>query len=154
MLPSVAAKCFYRNLSRHSYDIKYLHSLCFAAPRIFRQGIFHEGKELWRCVHSSAYLLDKPKSKNALQTEKASPASENANKIIKQSVTGDIIVKTETDDSQVVTKVTIEKTKPPDKPADAPEPKPGYCFIILIYFPFWLFISMFIILCNLCYYTS
>lgn len=124
MLPSVAAKCFYRNLSRHSIEIKYLHSLCFAAPKLFRQDIFHEGKTLWRCVHTSAYLLDKPKvSNNPLEMEKASPDSKTANKVIKQSITGDILVKTETDANKVVTKVTIEKTKP-DIVADVSQSKP------------------------------
>lgn len=124
MLPSVAAKCFYRNLSRHSIEIKYLHSLCFAAPKIFRQHIYHERKALWRCVHTSSYLLDKPEN-NAMHKEKGSPDSKTANKVIKQSVTGDIIVKTETDDNKVVTKVTIEKSKPPGKPVEVPQNKPG-----------------------------
>ncbi|PZC75863.1 hypothetical protein B5X24_HaOG205565 [Helicoverpa armigera] len=124
MLPSVAAKCFYRNLSRHSIEIKYLYSLCSGAPRVWRQGIFHDGKDRWRCVHTSSYLLDKPKSKNALQSEKPPAATEKANQVIKQSVTGDIIVKTETDANKIVTKVTIEKSKPPDKPAEVAQPKP------------------------------
>lgn len=134
MLPSVAAKCFYRKLSRHSIEIKYLHSLCFGAPKIFRRDIIHESKELWRYVHSSAYLLDKTKSKNVVASEKVAAENENVNKVIKQSPTGDIIVKTETDANKVVTKVTIEKLKPPDKPADVPPPKPGYILLNPIIF--------------------
>lgn len=134
MLPSVAAKCFYRKLSRHSIEIKYLHSLCFGAPKIFRRDIIHESKELWRYVHSSAYLLDKTKSKNVVESEKVAAENENVNKVIKQSPTGDIIVKTETDANKVVTKVTIEKLKPPDKPADVPPPKPGYILLNPIIF--------------------
>lgn len=159
MLPSVAVKYFYRNLTRHSTEIKYLHSLCFAAPRIFRQDIFHESKKLWRCVHTSTYLLDKPVSINALQPEKASPDGDSANKIIKQSVTGDIIVKTETDDNNVVTKVTIEKSKPLNlKKADKVEPQPGYFLIILMYLNscclLFMFRNVVIVLCNICHCSN
>lgn len=122
MLPSVAAKCLYRNIGRHSIEIKYLHSLCFVTPKILRQDILFESKELWRFVNTSAYLFDNPKSKNAPIPEKVLAENENVQKIIKQSVTGDIIVKTETDTNKVVTKVTIEKTKTPEKPVA----QPGY----------------------------
>ncbi|CAD0198796.1 unnamed protein product [Chrysodeixis includens] len=120
MLPSVAAKCFYRKLSRHSIEIKYLHTLCFGTPKILRHDFFIEGRELGRCVSTTAYLFDNPKSKSALAPEKPTSDGSNVQKVIKQSVTGDIIVKTESDANKVVTKVTIEKNKLPPKETPSP----------------------------------
>ncbi|XP_026747209.1 zinc transporter 9 [Trichoplusia ni] len=123
MLPSVAAKCFYRNLSRHSIEIKYLHTLCFGTPKILRHDFFIEGRELGRCVSTTAYLFETPKSKSAPILEKAAPEANTEEKVIKQSVTGDIIVKTESDANKVVTKVTIEKNKLPIKELPSPPVK-------------------------------
>lgn len=120
MLPSVAAKCFYRNLSRHSIEIKYFHTLCFGTPKILRHDFFIEGRKKGRCVSTTAYMFEKPKSKSAPVPEKATPEANNVEKVIKQSVTGDIIVKTESDANKVVTKVTIEKNKLPVKEVPTP----------------------------------
>ncbi|XP_075972964.1 solute carrier family 30 member 9 [Anticarsia gemmatalis] len=144
MLPSVAAKCFYRNLCRHSTEIKHLHFSCFGVPNILRQYSFNEGrKELWRCVYTSAYLNDKNNknskdasklsgntstegvkvSKNAdnatidvtpmkfevIRKDEGPPVNTSNDKTVKHFESENFVVKTETDDSKIVTKVTIEK---------------------------------------------
>lgn len=113
MLPSVAAKCFYRKLGRYSSEIKYFDILCFGGSTGISQSLgvrVVKNKVLSKFIYTSAYFGDKSKS---FEAKELSNSEKDAHKIIKQSPTGDIIVKTETDSQKVVTKVTIEKSQPP-----------------------------------------
>lgn len=115
MLPSVVAKCLYRKLNRCSSDYKLIHSVCYGSIRVLRPEIFTGGASQLRYISGSAYLYDKSKAKDS-----KSPQSDKSHqKVISQSATGDIIVKTETDANKVVTKVTIEKN-----PTQNQEPLP------------------------------
>ncbi|XP_037297204.1 zinc transporter 9 [Manduca sexta] len=126
MLPSIAAKCLYRKIGRRSGELKYFHSICFETPVMLRiEGLWtFNNKGFSRCINTSAYYSDKS---NPNSTNEIINGNKDAQKIIKQSPTGDIIVKTETDSkmNKVVTKVTIEKkdkTKPPPDKQGAPQP--------------------------------
>lgn len=94
MLPSVAAKCFYRSLNRHSIEIKHFHALCFGVPRILRPDTFNTGrKELWRCVYTSTYHYKKSDGKNDVKlagtsnTEQKRSTGDLKNLLIKDSLT-------------------------------------------------------------------
>lgn len=105
MLPSVVAKCLYRKLNRCSSDYKLFHSVCIGSSRVIRPEIFIGETSPLRYLSGSAYLFDKSETKDA-----TSPKSNQSHqKVISQSATGDIVVKTETDANKVVTKVTIER---------------------------------------------
>ncbi|CAB3228367.1 unnamed protein product [Arctia plantaginis] len=90
MLPSAAAKSFYRNLSRYSIEIKHFHPICLDVE-----------------------VLEKRKAQIQSSNLKA-----------KGGTNDDIIVKTETDQDKIVTKVTIEKKSVPEsKPLAKPAKK-------------------------------
>ncbi|KAJ0179371.1 hypothetical protein K1T71_005083 [Dendrolimus kikuchii] len=121
MLPSVAAKCFLKKLGRRSYEFKFFQRLCsvtVARHISFDSMGLNSNKEVWRTVATSSRCYDKSKAKDAKQPV----INKNDDSIIKQSPTGDIIVKTETNSDKVVTKVTIEKNKPPAQKTAAPQP--------------------------------
>lgn len=162
MLPSAAAKSFYRNLSKYSIEIKHFHSICFGVPRTLRRETFSAGKnELWKTVYTSAYRYDKndDSSKNNLKLsgtnknkieakgnegkpspeinvqqssqlhldvevlEKRKAQIQSSNPKAKRGINDDIIVKTETDQDKIVTKVTIEKKSVAES---KPLATPGY----------------------------
>lgn len=85
MLPSVAAKYFYRNLRRNSLEIKHFYSLCFGVPRILRQDTLSEcRKDGWRCIYTTVYYgknnAAKDGSKSPGVTQEASKKTENVQK--------------------------------------------------------------------------
>ncbi|CAB3236169.1 unnamed protein product [Arctia plantaginis] len=163
MLPSAAAKSFYRNLSRYSIEIKHFHPICLGGPRTLRRETFSAYKnELWKSVYTSAYRYDKndndsknnlkfsatnhkkieseknggkpspelnvqPSSKLHLDVEvleKRKAQIQSSNLKAKGGTNDDIIVKTETDQDKIVTKVTIEKKSVPEsKPLAKPAKK-------------------------------
>lgn len=110
MLPS-AASTFYRKFGRQYVQIK-RYSSCLAAYRALQgDNIFtvDNSSKLYRYFRSSVYFNEKSEIKDAKDVKL------NANDIketekVKQKL-GNIIVKTETDADNVVTKVTIEKPK-------------------------------------------
>lgn len=130
MLPSIAVKYLYRKLGRRAVEFKHLHTIYFGSKRILQQEIANVDKKFWKYINTSVHVYDKSNAKDAKKYTESPSLKENQ-KIIKQSATGDIVVKTETNEDNVVTKVTIEKstaTKPPPK---QPVPAPGDYFSIL-----------------------
>lgn len=122
MLPSVVTKCLYRKLHRCSSDYKWLHSVCHGSSRVFRPEILTGESSSLRYISGSAYLFDKSNAKDAISSPQSDKPHE---KVISQSATGDIIVKTETDANKVVTKVTIEKNQAKSKEHQVIAAPPG-----------------------------
>lgn len=125
MLPSIVAKTLYRKLRGRSSDYKFRNfsNICYGATRVLRQELYNaDSRGSWRCIHSSTYFYDKPKASDI----QSLPTDNKSEQIIKQSATGDIIVKTETDANKIVTKVVIEKSQgaSPSTTSTAP---PGTC---------------------------
>lgn len=135
MLPSIVSKTL--KLSSRSSDYTF-RSFFYGASRVLQQEFYNaDTKGFWRCIHTSTYFYDKPADINIPQISKQSE------KVITQSATGDIIVKTETDANKVVTKVTIEKNKPV-----SPSPKTGvYTAFILDQFLFLSFFPITVMKC-------
>lgn len=112
MLPSVVAKCLYRKLNRCSSDYKFFHSVCYGSTRVQRSQIFAgDTTSPWRFISGSAYYYENSKPKDAASHQ----SDKSHQKVISQSATGDIIVKTETDANKMVTKLTIEKNLSQDE---------------------------------------
>lgn len=111
MLPTAVAKYFCRELSRRSTDFKHINSLC---ARIVRQELFNRNVNNRRFFVTSKYFYGSSEPKDK-KNEDQSP-----DKVISQSATGDIVVKTETNADKVVTKVTIEKIQPVPESAITP----------------------------------
>ncbi|XP_004927839.1 zinc transporter 9 [Bombyx mandarina] len=108
MLPSIAIKCLYRRLGRHS--TKHLQKISFLSPRFVKVENFVRFRNVrqTRFISTSAHLYDNKSN----SSKDISVKDVKTQKIIKQSPTGDIIVKTETGLDKVITKVTIEKSQP------------------------------------------
>ncbi|CAH0397484.1 unnamed protein product [Chilo suppressalis] len=120
MLPSLAVKWFYRKLSRSPAEFKYLHTLNSSNLKALQD--FCVDKKIWRYVNTSIHVYDKSNPKDVkVYADKSAVKTDH--KIIKQGATGDIIIKTETDDN-VVTKVTIEKLQATTLPTKPKEPAP------------------------------
>lgn len=134
MLPSAVAKCFFKKFGRRSYEFKYFQTLCCAGVshniQIDSLSIF-SSKDIWRTITTSSEFNDKNKAKDAKQPD----INKSSDTLIKQSPTGDIIVKTETN-SDKVTKVTIEKSKPSTQKTGAPQPGTSIInSLFFVYFP-------------------
>lgn len=107
MLPS-AASTFYRKFGRQYVQIKH-YSSCLAAYRALqRDNIFtvDNSSKLYRYFRSSVYFNEKSEINDVKLNAKDIKETEK----VKQKL-GNIIVKTETDADNIVTKVTIEKPK-------------------------------------------
>lgn len=128
MLPSFAFKHLYRKLGRRSVEIKQLHTLYFGNTRLLQQEFSVIDKHFWRYINTSIHLSDKSNAKDA-KTYDERPSPKEDVKVIKQSATGDIVVKTESDVNNVVTKVTIEKSSVGTLPPKQPAPSPGKIFV-------------------------
>lgn len=124
MLPSIAIKCLFRKLGRRPDDIKCLHTLYLGNRRVLQQKFSFADKTFLRYVNTSIHVYDKSNAKDA-KDYKENTSVKDEHKIIKQSATGDIIVKTETDVDKVVTKVTIEKSQEATSTPKQPTPAPG-----------------------------
>lgn len=119
MLPSGVAKCFLKKISRKSYEFKYFQTLCYRPSSIRRIEFFlsnSKGTTRPLSINSSNY------DKSKLNGTKIPQVNKSAETIIKQSPTGDIIVKTETNSDKVVTKVTIERNNPVSEKSKTPQP--------------------------------
>ncbi|CAG9792013.1 unnamed protein product [Diatraea saccharalis] len=119
MLPSVAIKCFYQKLGTRPAEFKHLHTVYSSHVKVLKD--FYVDKKTIRYINTSINVFNKSNDhadKSALKTD---------HKVIKQGATGDIIIKTETDENKVVTKLTIEKsqpiTPPPNQTAASPVKK-------------------------------
>lgn len=124
MLPSIAIKCLFRKFGRRPDDIKCLHTLYLGNRRVLQQKFSFADKTFLRYVNTSIHVYDKSNAKDA-KDYKENTSVKDEHKIIKQSATGDIIVKTETDVDKVVTKVTIEKSQEATSTPKQPTPAPG-----------------------------
>ncbi|XP_023946958.1 zinc transporter 9 [Bicyclus anynana] len=113
MLPSFAST-FYRKFGRHYVQIKHYNS-CIAAYRVLqRDNIFSVdiNKKLCRYFRSSVCLNDKSKKIDIKDIKLNANEDKGTENVVKQkALANNIIVKTETDVDNIVTKVTIEKPK-------------------------------------------
>lgn len=114
MLSSVGVKCLYRNIGR-APDIKKftIHIKYTSIPDLYRNGFTKK-------ISTSKCYMEKSETKNDNKDGKEYEIklkTENNKDLVKTlKSAADIVVKAETDKSQVVTKVTIEKVKPDVKP--------------------------------------
>ncbi|XP_026765372.1 zinc transporter 9 [Galleria mellonella] len=112
MLPSLFVKNIYRKLSRRSIQLRHLHAISYRFPKVLKYETYCGiNKKSWRFINTTSIVHDKstPKDENDLKKQSLANAESTSKSIITQSTTGDIVVKTETDEDKVVTKVTIEK---------------------------------------------
>ncbi|XP_013185876.1 proton-coupled zinc antiporter SLC30A9, mitochondrial [Amyelois transitella] len=126
MIPTLVVKCLYRKLGRRTVELKQFHSMINVLPNTYRHDAFRVADtKLWRHINTTAYIREKSKPvKDVKIQDKVVTKGDSTEKVIKQSATGDIIVKTETDVNKIVTKVTIEKTDTKAVPPPSPPPKP------------------------------
>ncbi|XP_049864908.1 zinc transporter 9 [Pectinophora gossypiella] len=105
LLYSAAAKCIYKKLSGKTTQFRYL---CFETHINLGKHVGCTNKQLQRYFNISTSLQEKGKPKNV---EKPLPNNkqDEQNKMVSQSALGDVVVKTETNADQLVTKVSIEK---------------------------------------------
>ncbi|CAK1578412.1 unnamed protein product [Parnassius mnemosyne] len=109
MLPSAASN-FFRKMGRRSVHIKKLSYLCFGYTGNIQQNssLFHLGKNVFkRNFNTSTYFFDKNETANGKNNEKHTET--NKDKLCKPKSMSGIEIKTETNENNVVTKVTIEK---------------------------------------------
>lgn len=114
LLHSVASK-FCARFGRQYTPLKSYHTLCFASYRIIhRESIFaiNRNKKINKNIYSSAIFYDKSEVDSRSAPDKLNEIVKDKHNTLKEKTLGDIIVKTETDADNVVTKVTIEKAKP------------------------------------------
>lgn len=132
MLSSFTVKSFYRKLGRQYTELKHLHTICTRSSRSLRYDAKIwpiEPKKLSRCFGTSYYFYDKSEpKKDAVQLQKETQ-NQNSVKIETQKAPSGITVKAETDEDNVVTKVTIQKSEAP-----APKSVPPGKHNIHIYF--------------------
>ncbi|XP_050342219.1 zinc transporter 9 [Nymphalis io] len=117
LLHSVASN-FYRKFGRQYSQLKYYNSLCIGSYRIVHRESFfatNMNQKLNRSISTSAIFNDKIEgkdSKDVMDKLNPSDVAKDTKNSLKNKSLGDIIVKTETDADNVITKVTIEKAKP------------------------------------------
>ncbi|XP_073965152.1 solute carrier family 30 member 9 [Choristoneura fumiferana] len=126
MLSSFTVKSFYRKLGRQYTELKHLHTICTGSSRPLRYDVKiwpTETKKLSRCFGTSYYFYDKSEpKKDAVQLQKE-VQNQKSVKIETQKAPSGITVKAETDEDNVVTKVTIQKSEAPAPKAVPPVKK-------------------------------
>lgn len=134
MLSSFTVKSFYRKLGRQYTEFKHLHTICLGSSRSLRYDAKvwpTETKKISRCFGTSFYFYDKSEpKKNAVQLQKE-VQNQKSVKIETQKAPSGITVKAETDEDNVVTKVTIQKSEAP-APKPVPPGKYKFSFIFLV----------------------
>lgn len=133
MVYSVAAKCIYRRLSPRYVDLKHINTIYFGGTLSLSHNDVYCLSSKKLCRHLSVKANDE--KENAQSVERKKVSEKNTEKVVKQNALGDIVVKTETNVDNVVTKVTIEKTQ---SQKSKPDSSPGnflmsfkYCFNLL-----------------------
>lgn len=109
MLPSIASSLC-RKLGIHYSQFKTYNLVNVRAYYILRSErnfVRYPNTKLYRCLHTSSYYYDK-NTKNSASLAVGDDKDKN---LQKQKTLDNIIVKTETDANNTVTKVTIEKSK-------------------------------------------
>lgn len=127
MLPSIVTKCLYRKLNRSSSNYNFFHSVGTGSKRVQSELIKVNKTTHRRWISASSFYYEKNKSPDKAAAPKS--AASPSQRIISQSATGDIVVKTETDANKEVTKITIERP-PQAKPhpsISTPPPGNKYC---------------------------
>ncbi|KAI8440269.1 hypothetical protein MSG28_001634 [Choristoneura fumiferana] len=113
-------------LGRQYTELKHLHTICTGSSRPLRYDVKiwpTETKKLSRCFGTSYYFYDKSEpKKDAVQLQKE-VQNQKSVKIETQKAPSGITVKAETDEDNVVTKVTIQKSEAPAPKAVPPVKK-------------------------------
>lgn len=125
MLSSVGMKCLYRKIGRTS-DLKRFNFICINLPRFTSNLIIHNAThfdraKMYRCFSTSKCFRErngKPNVNSETKEFSIKVKNDKEGTILKPAGkhTADIIVKAETDNNQILAKVTIEKIKPDMKP--------------------------------------
>ncbi|CAG4940922.1 unnamed protein product [Colias eurytheme] len=114
MIP-FAASAFCRSVGRRYVQIKSVSPLYFSASRIICgkvQVTIACNRKSSRFLHISAYVNSKSEIRNSQEPQvKENEPQRDSSNVVKKKDLNNITVKTETDDDNKVTKVTIEKSK-------------------------------------------
>ncbi|XP_045492378.1 zinc transporter 9 [Colias croceus] len=114
MIP-FAASAFCRSVGRRYVQIKSVSPLYFSASRIICgkvQVTITCNRKSSRFLHISAYVNSKSEIRNSQEQQvKENEPQRDSSNVVKKKDLNNITVKTETDDDNKVTKVTIEKSK-------------------------------------------